>query len=53
MQTFSLVPAVRAERDALGRQKPSGVFLAQDTHSDNPGSPDTLGFGFPSNQSWA
>ena len=46
-QAFSLVFAGRAEKEALGREKPSGVFLAQDIPSENPGSPDPLGLSFP------
>ena len=47
MQAFRLVFAVRAEKEALGRQKPSGIFLAQDIPNDNPGSPDPVGLSFP------
>ena len=47
MQAFRLVFAVRAEKEALGRQKPSGVILAQDIPNDNPGSPDPVGLSFP------
>ena len=41
------VPEVKAQREALGRQKPSGIILAQDIPSDNRGSPDPLGSAFP------
>ena len=47
MQAFRLVFAVRAEKEALGRQKPSAVFLGQDIPNDNPGSPDPVGLSFP------
>ena len=47
MQAFRLVFAVRAAKEALGRQKPSAVFLGQDIPNDNPGSPDPVGLSFP------
>ena len=47
MQAFRLVFSVRAEKEALGRQKPLAVFLGQDIPNDNPGSPDPVGLSFP------
>ena len=47
MPAFRLIFTVRAEKEALGRQKPSGVILGQDIPNDNAGSPDPVGLSFP------